>query len=542
MLRPAATRLGCATGGPRAIPRFVPPPNSQHELAARTAVLRHPSRLFRVRLVQVVSNVSQLIHLAVPAESKDTLYCAPVPARRWCQGRRQIHRASTAMILNAVPARPGKLHWVAVPAGLDLQFLPPGRRDAARYLLNLLAPDDLEDALQPGEFRRLSSKILEKVMGSDYRVAVLQPLVARGIVERSPSYRPTGNGRKGLSKGYRLEQSLRSAGFERRVISDSEQVRRLTQFYKASQSLDEPVYRHLLGWHNRLGVRPGYDVGSKRLQEIADGGHYLKVCAQGRVHTNLTRLRRGDRCMVVLDGVREPLYAVDVRTSQPLLLGLSLQNYGALAGDRNFTRYCQERRERALSGGRGRLKEEAREQAEAYVPDYSDGLANDLERFVGHCLRGDLYEEFTSITKYSRDVTKRRFMATVFGRPDRAGVAKTGKAFVKLFPHLWAEALVPMNSAGNAGAQLACHLQTVESWLCIWRVCGRLARECPEAPLLTLHDCLVTSQSYVGRVRDVLEGEFRQVWGVPPSLKTEPFGRETPSTAPLRRRRRRARA
>jgi hypothetical protein len=67
-------------------------------------------------------------------------------------------------------------------------------------------------------------------------------------------------------------------------------------------------------------------------------------------------------------------------------------------------------------------------------------------------------------------------------------------------------------------------MQTVESYLVVWRTCGRLRREYPDAPLLTLHDCLVTDEDHVGPFGAVLQDEFVRAFGVTPGLKSKPFG------------------
>jgi hypothetical protein len=145
---------------------------------------------------------------------------------------------------------------------------------------------------------------------------------------------------------------------------------------------------------------------------------------------------------------------------------------------------------------------------------------NEIERYIDVCLSADIYTEFGKSTGYSRKQVKKYFLATIYGKPYEAGNNKTGRAFQELFPVIWSM-LASINHDDNS--RLPCLMQTVESWLVIWRTCARLAADYPEAPLLTIHDALVTTEAYIKRFEQTLSDEFNAVWSIRPKTDIKPL-------------------
>jgi hypothetical protein len=65
--------------------------------------------------------------------------------------------------------------------------------------------------------------------------------------------------------------------------------------------------------------------------------------------------------------------------------------------------------------------------------------------------------------------------------------------------------------------------QNWEATLFTHRVCGRILKERPDAPVFTIHDSVLTTPDSVGYVRSVILDEFARL-GVTPSLKEERYG------------------
>jgi hypothetical protein len=75
-----------------------------------------------------------------------------------------------------------------------------------------------------------------------------------------------------------------------------------------------------------------------------------------------------------------------------------------------------------------------------------------------------------------------------------------------------------------AQGELARRMQRLESELVIGGCCERLRREAPGACLLTVHDCLVTSEDHKDHFAEVLADEFDRTYGVRPRLRVSRFG------------------
>jgi hypothetical protein len=96
-----------------------------------------------------------------------------------------------------------------------------------------------------------------------------------------------------------------------------------------------------------------------------------------------------------------------------------------------------------------------------------------------------------------------------------------GQAFRAEYPTVW-EAIRQFYYENKHG-ELPRQMQRVESYLCVWRACSRIAREFPGAALFTLHDCLLGHEEHIRAYADILREEYRAVFGVEPKLTTKPF-------------------
>jgi hypothetical protein len=416
---------------------------------------------------------------------------------------------------------PNSQESVYIPNNLNLDFLPASRWDVVRYFVSRLYRGQYVAGNDPDDFQRLYSQLLRKLLGEDYRSGIIRPLLEQNVIEEDRSYLATANG-TGYSKSFRLSAPYRNAGFQPILLTDPEQLHRLRR-HRVTQlaAYNEPVYIHLGAWLDQLDVLPGYPSDALSLQAIADGNRWFAICRQGRVHTNLTNLQRSHRPFLCLRNANEPLWIIDIKTSQPLLLGVTLKDNPSFMSNSSLSQYIQaviRRSDMAVGAKAGRTGNKAKHKSQPYVPFYSNDprtvdQQNEITRYIELCLYGDIYNEFSAMTKYSREQVKKYFLATIYGYPQVAGNNKTGLAFREMFPFIWSM-LANINRHDNS--LLACLMQTVESWLVIWRTCSRLSAEYPEAPLLTIHDALVTTEAYIERFRQTLSDEFYAVWSIRP--------------------------
>src|SRR5262249_11276719 len=130
-------------------------------------------------------------------------------------------------------------------------------------------------------------------------------------------------------------------------------LRRLDRRDRAADArLDDDVYVHLRTWLDRLTVTNDYPQDALPLRVLADGERRVDVCRMGRVHTNLTNLARDYRRHLTLTPDAGKLYAIDVKSCQPLLLAAVLKDWSRLAADAKFTHYTRRTEQRWVENKR----------------------------------------------------------------------------------------------------------------------------------------------------------------------------------------------
>lgn len=140
----------------------------------------------------------------------------------------------------------------------------------------------------------------------------------------------------------------------------------------------------------------------------------------------------------------------------------------------------------------------------------------DQRRYVELCEVGVLYEHLAALLAPAappRDQVKRALLVALCG-PDK-WTSTVAAALERAFPSV---VRVIRRAKRRDHARLARELQRLESDLVIDRVCGRLMREHPDVPVITVHDCLLTTPPHVDVVRGAMLAEFGRV-GLVPTLK-----------------------
>jgi hypothetical protein len=215
---------------------------------------------------------------------------------------------------------------------------------------------------------------------------------------------------------------------------------------------------------------------------------------------------------------------VDVVNSQPLLLGLSLLGEGLDGGVEAYRDWLADP---TNSPPPTRIPPSSSHHPiliptpTPYLGTYSDGRQGDVGAFIELCLGGAIYERLMDLTGFDRATAKKEFFHVAYGRVFTGSRSRMGKAFMRAFPDCW-DGVCRLKEGGYA--ELARRMQVVESCVVVWRACSRLMEEYPRAPLLTLHDCLVTDEEHVHAFAEVLREEFRAVFGVAPKATVKAFG------------------
>ncbi len=149
-------------------------------------------------------------------------------------------------------------------------------------------------------------------------------------------------------------------------------------------------------------------------------------------------------------------------------------------------------------------------------PDLTGVLA-----FQNFCFSGKLYSEiaqnvfgFEYINENKRRV-KDLFFTLFFTKPgnNRNGIPK----FKQQYPgvHKIISEIKSNSTDPNVFPKL---LQSMESYYIIEKVCKRMTKEYPKAPLFTKHDSVYTTDEYLERLKLVMEDEALKLFGVVPML------------------------
>ncbi len=243
----------------------------------------------------------------------------------------------------------------------------------------------------------------------------------------------------------------------------------------------------------------------------------------GRLHTPVTSLPKAFRRFLTLDG--EPLGGVDIASSQPLFLGLAVQ-------------------ESALRGSGSGVFTDAQQgiSIEVDVVDGSvgsDGVAGTaVGRWLRLCCEADFYTSFRDELglKVSRDQFKSKLFAVLYG-PNLTDGRKRGimrflrDEFPEIFEYMFSIKEVPRLRSEWARllenqsypkaweafrrefrpvyGKLACEMQRTEASFIFGRVIPRLQEL--GVPAVTIHDSVLAPRSKRATVQEVMADEFRKL-------------------------------
>lgn len=252
-------------------------------------------------------------------------------------------------------------------------ILPEGLPELSigeRYVVNVLRRAGSRRKLDRNGYFPLSSKLLEKVLGSRNYRREIDSLIERGIIQRDDSY-STGVpqwGVRGKCKRYRLIGRWRRAKTEIvEVVGDSRRSRGMIHTIRNSAADAEANHlKEIAGLANGAAYLYCFDVLRSRMQcnpvkwcefgigleeqqlrramarwnSVCEGwlqNHFelrwFNVCKQRRLHTNFTSLRLDLLPYLQLDGDDGGVVEADTRTSQVVFLAGLLADHNVLGSD-----------------------------------------------------------------------------------------------------------------------------------------------------------------------------------------------------------------
>jgi len=371
-------------------------------------------------------------------------------------------------------------------------------------------------------FVPLKGEYMRNILGKRHWPRIRQAAISSGLVSCSGSYSA---GR--YSKGYRLREPYAGQKWARRSIRDDRLAvriqewrasgrRRIWQDIRDGNRLVAPgvcehLYRHL----QRIRIdatipEPLTNESEVAVEIIRRGGWRLDVDDYGRIHTNITNLKRSLRDHLAVDGSR--LVNCDIANAQPLFIGATLR---------------EQRQEESISRGRRRGAGEGQAGAYHMWPAFETlgkpggklgNAPDDLQHYLNLCEQGRLYRFIESHLPAALDygVLKRRVLATLYDKDCHRNAVYS--VLDEQFPTLMQRTRDIKREDYRRLAHLA---QRTESRFIFGQVVARLASEHPDLFCTTIHDSVMTTAGDEPIILDVMQDEFKQL-NINPMIRVEP--------------------
>lgn len=395
--------------------------------------------------------------------------------------------------------------------------------DYAAYVLSTINRRIVFEKLDPDGYVPLMSAILKRVLPKrDYR-KILQLLIDQDVIECDRSYQV---GTK--SKGYRLTPQYRGQVHRRHLVTDKNldaKMRKLREDMEAGIIL--PVHRHL--WRHLQQIElseplPDFGMFNRQVHELIDKDFRFRVCQYGRVHTNLTNMRKDIRQYLNYQG--HELSNLDISNSQPLFLGVVVLN--RYINDKYLQTATSFTTEEAYFNSPEILSIFTNTEREGgETPPLCGNITHelllpvpdDVKRYLSICQSGRLYEYLMdkADVKAGRDEFKEMFFQVLFGRTSLMQHLPLADVFEEEFPSVVA---VMKEIKRKDYHHMSSLLQRTESSFVVNRVVRRLMNEYPETFISTIHDSFVTTTEAVPIVKRIVLHEFAKL-GLRPTIKTE---------------------
>lgn len=398
----------------------------------------------------------------------------------------------------------------------------------------------------------LKAAYLRRIVNSHILKRLLLEMQRLGLIERDEYYV---KGEK--SYGYRFTKRYSHRPTQRVACRRPKLAQRIINRRHADFRHYKPVHKHLFEWLGRVKLdwQPALEaiqamdfseaklspdemqeLNLQLVQSIIDNHWEFTVCDYGRVHTNVTRLAKDIRQLLKIDG--KPLIALDVANSQPLILYVALLK--SLVGNDHPLASLGDRFCTPADGFTHNSTNPAYQGHPVATPDYYRhrivlprpptircSFPADLQRYKELCESGALYQHLMERMQWTKDKESFkdeelfRCLYGVNGPYDSEGKYNPSRLQPVLqadFPTIWR--FIRSWKKKHGYKDLACQMQKAESKLVIEGVCGRLMREHPDCPLVTIHDAILTTPEWVDEVRRTMLEEFAKI-GIHPTLRVE---------------------
>lgn len=391
----------------------------------------------------------------------------------------------------------------------DNQFVTPMFLDRFYYLIDhiylVLLLGNYEDAA----FVTVNHRYLENIVTPQFAGVVKRKLLELGVIEEDPKLYGKVNYRPGIqSKGFRLTNEYRNSGFKHIPICNLRLLQRIQEWrlYKNNKAIDGHEGKKLIK-NSIEAIDFDSDAARKYLEiqfpekgrqrdarratiESFENRHFnYSPREAGRFYHIFTSCPSDLRQFASFKG--QPLYLVDVSDCQPALHAI--------------------------------LYPTSSIEKQKYIDKVSKGA---FKTFINSKLSKplDLAED-----KKKKELKEALFHHVFYGSPYADGKAEVTIVFNKEFPEL--AAIIKSKKPFNNKSDLPVYMQSLEAGVVIDNVARRLAnahKNDSEFCLISIHDCLVTTRSYIEEVQQEMIDGFNELLGFELSVKVESLAKGKP--------------
>jgi hypothetical protein len=368
--------------------------------------------------------------------------------------------------------------------------------DDARYFVHKLYVGRIFNKRHKDTFIPLKTSYLRKVMSERKCAVIKQLLIDRGIVVTDGYWI---QGKK--STGYMLGSQFKKVKHKRVEITNKRLIKKISSLEGdgiKGNRLD--VHLHLHTYLQQIEM--DYDSAIKSIEEdfnlqelsiamLRDRQLFFIADKYGRVHTNLSNLKSTLR--PYLRWNNQSLVNIDICNSQPLFFVIVLINY--------YYKYSLP--------------------SLPLLPLRCDILPEDASRFVDLVTQGSIYKYLFEHLEGSPQAAgfKHKLFAEVFFCRNSSWETPCSNLFKKLFPSV--DAIIRELKQKDY-TFLAKLLQGVESEFIINRVVRRCMDEYPQMPVFTIHDSIMTIESWMETLRAIMLEEFNRI-GIMSRMRIERY-------------------
>jgi hypothetical protein len=324
----------------------------------------------------------------------------------------------------------------------------------------------------------------------------------------------------------------------------TEMEKRIPEILPEGWSKEEIESRVNLRTNNMLRVMEQYFLGDLRLSKTGN---------DHRLHSILSATKKELRSLFTYNG--ETLISIDLKSSQPYLLNyITRQEFYQKESEKNLEEFMPEIKEEWKGI---KVRRELTNILLMFPVSYGTlaGKGSHEMSFSKVSWKDDFYsllvakaaEEGKNKVFPNRESTKKKMMNILYDTSWYMDKDTGWSLFKKWFPveaslieffrnlsnrkqGRLAQLMKKTNREGKRlkiGKEydvlnyLPILLQRVESHLMLEVVCKKISEEYPDAPLLTIHDCILTTQEYAKRVETIVIRELTEQTGVVPGVTIE---------------------